>query len=56
MKKYKQLYECLLETEELHKMFPKLSGDWEQDKNKFIQYQQDLESLANVIDTDIDEE
>lgn len=49
---YKKLYTCLLETEDLHRMFPKLSGTWEADKNKFIKYQKELEQGANVIDID----
>ena len=52
MRDYKKLYDCLLNTEELHKMFPKLSGKWENDKNKFIQYQSELESLANIQEVD----
>ena len=35
---YKKLYSCLIETEDLHRMFPRLSGIWEADKNKFIKF------------------
>lgn len=49
---YKQLYDCLLQTEDLHRMFRGLSGDWAKDKNKFIKAQKELEQDANVIDID----
>jgi len=48
MRDFKQLYECLLDTEDLHRMFKGMTGNWEEDKTKFIKYQLELESLANV--------
>lgn len=42
-KGYKDLYESLKKENELKRFMPKLSGDWEKDKNKFITYQEDLE-------------
>lgn len=49
---YKQLYQCLIETEDLHRVFRGLTGDWNKDKNKFIKAQKELEQDANVIETD----
>lgn len=49
---YKQLYECLLETEDLHRMFRGLTGIWTKDKSKFIKAQKELEQGANIIDID----
>ena len=51
---YKKLYTCLLDTEDLHRMFPKLTGVWEADKKKFIQYQTELENLANITEIEND--
>lgn len=40
---YKALYESLKDANELKRFMPKLSGDWEKDKKKFIAYQEELE-------------
>ena len=40
---YKNLYDILLETDELYLMFPNFKGIWEKDKNNFIEYQNKLE-------------
>jgi hypothetical protein len=45
-KHLKQLYESLLETDQLKGM----SGEWEEDKNKFIKFQKELEEMANIIE------
>lgn len=52
---YKQLYECLLESGELKK-YKTFSLDWEKDKKRFMKEQKNLENLANVIDTEIENE
>ena len=41
--KYKALYESLKDVNELSRFMPKMTGDWEKDKKKFIVYQEDLE-------------
>lgn len=40
---YKNLYDILLETDELYLMFPNFKGIWEKDMNNFIEYQNKLE-------------
>lgn len=52
MREFKSLYDCLIQTKELNKMFPRLSGEWEKDEKKFIQYQKELENLANIKEVD----
>ena len=49
MEQIKALYESLLESDELKMFFPKMTGDWEKDKNKFIKLQKGLE--GNGINT-----
>ena len=53
MNRYKQLYDCLLESKEL---YVGMTGDWEKDKKEFIKQQQELEDLANLKIVDIDED
>jgi hypothetical protein len=53
---FKKLYTCLRETEELHQMFRGMSGDWEKDKNKFIESQLIIEEMANIVDIEYDQE
>lgn len=55
MSRFKQLYDSLLETEDL-KLYGSFTGDWEKDKKKFIQLQTDLEAQAEVLDVDFDED
>jgi hypothetical protein len=45
---FKNLYDCLLESDELYVMFRGMTGTWEKDKKKFIEEQLKLEGLANV--------
>ncbi len=52
MRDFKQLYDCLLESEDLHLMYKGLTGIWSKDKDKFIRFQKDLEQLANIINVD----
>ena len=47
---FKKLYDFLLETRELKIRYKGLSGIWEEDREKFIKYQTELETLANIID------
>lgn len=53
--RFKALYLSLLENGELRKLVPRMKGNWETDKNKFISYQRELETFANIKDVDIDE-
>lgn len=48
MKRYKRLYDTMMETGELQEIFPSMSGQWEKDKTRFIQQQDELEKLANI--------
>lgn len=48
---YKKLYAYLLEQGEIRGV-KRFTGDWEQDREKFIKQQTELEELANVIDID----
>lgn len=41
--KYQNLYNEFLSIGELDKVFPDSSGNWEKDKKKFIELQEDLE-------------
>lgn len=54
MNNYKNLYDCLLESDDLHVMFDGMKGNWEQDKNKFIEAQTEIEELTNLMDVDLD--
>ena len=51
MSNYKNLYACLLETEELFELFSGMTGSWTEDKKKFIVAQKEMEDLAGIIDT-----
>ena len=50
----KNLYLFLKKKEELQQLLPKATGDWEQDKDKFIRIQQEMENLANLTDVDLE--
>ena len=50
MSNYKNLYTCLLETEELFELFSGMTGSWTEDKEKFIVAQKEMEDLAGFID------
>jgi hypothetical protein len=46
MTRFKKLYEALLENSELYVMFDGMTGEWEEDKNEFIEAQKLLEQSA----------
>jgi len=48
---YKKLYTYLLEQGEIRRM-KRMTGNWEQDREKFIKYQTELENQANIINVD----
>lgn len=52
MRDFKKLYDCLLETEELYIMFPKMTGIWKNDEKKFIKAQKQLEQDAKAFNVD----
>jgi hypothetical protein len=43
----------LKKKEELRQLLPRATGDWEQDKEKFIKIQQEMENLANLTNVDL---
>jgi len=53
-KRFKSLYQWMLQKNELNDFLPKATGDWEKDKTKFINFQMDMEKLANLTETDLD--
>ena len=52
--RFKNLYNWMLQKNELSDFLPKATGDWEKDKNKFISFQVEMEKLANLTDVDLD--
>lgn len=53
----KAIYESLLENGELHIMFPKATGEWETDKEKFIEaYNKNMEAISSGYDIYEDED
>ena len=50
----KNLYQFLKKKEELQQLLPRATGDWEQDKDKFIKIQQEMENLANLTNVDLE--
>ena len=54
--RFRNLYDSLLQTDELFVMFTGMTGDWEKDKNKFVKAQKELEDIINFKDvTDAEE-
>lgn len=49
---FKKLYDCLLDSEDLQTMYKGMTLDWDKDKDKFIKFQEELETLANIQDVD----
>lgn len=45
--KAEELYNFLLESEELLVFYPELTGDWEKDKKKFIRMFEENEGLID---------
>jgi hypothetical protein len=55
MSRLKKLYNVLLSNGDLFEVFDGMSGNWEEDKNHFIQVQTDLESqIKNINEEYID--
>lgn len=54
MDRFRQLYDVLLDSGDLKKLVPQMKGNWEEDKNKFVRFQRELEELANATDLDIE--
>jgi len=44
MDKYKELYDSLLQDDEFHVIFKGMTGDWNLDKDKFVNIQQKMEN------------
>ena len=55
MSRYKRLYESMSAAGDLKEVFPRLSGEWLKDKDKFIKEQQRLEEVIN-LEVEIEEE
>lgn len=54
--RFRNLYDSLLQTDELFVMFVGMTGEWEKDKNSFIKTQKELEDIINFKDvTDAEE-
>ena len=54
--RFRNLYDSLLQTDELFVMFAGMTGVWEKDKNSFIKAQKELEDIINFKDvTDAEE-
>jgi hypothetical protein len=52
---FKKLYDSLLASEDIKKLYGGLTLNWELDKDKFIRYQTELEQLINIMDVDNEE-
>jgi hypothetical protein len=46
---YQNLYNCLLESDELYELFDNMTGIWEKDKIKFIEAQKELEQITKHL-------
>ena len=54
--RFRNLYDSLLQTDELFIMFEGMTGDWSKDREKFIRAQKELEDIINFKDvTDAEE-
>lgn len=54
--RFKKIYECLLESEELYIMFPGMSGNWEKDEKNFIKAQKELEEVVEFKDVYLEDD
>lgn len=54
--RFKKLYQWMKDKKELKQLFPKASGEWEQDKKEFIRIQTEIEELTNTFNIDLDDE
>ena len=52
--RFESLYRWMRQKEELNDFLPKATGVWEQDKDKFISFQKEMEKLADLTDVDLD--
>lgn len=52
---YKILYKELLRTGDLYDLYDGMTGDYEQDKKKFKEQQQALESFSNNLEAFLDD-
>lgn len=50
MDKYRELYNTLLESDELYTMFSEFKGNWEEDSKTFIKIQKEMEDFVNFKD------
>jgi hypothetical protein len=50
MERFRKLYEYMKESNELHRVYYDLVGDWEQDQYKFTKAQLEIEKSAGIID------
>lgn len=57
VKEAKAIYKTLCDSGELELMFPHATGQWDLDKNEFVEvYDKNLEMLFSDIDLDSEEE
>ena len=54
--RFKKIYECLLESEELYIMFSGMSGNWEKDEKSFIKVQKELEDVVQFKDVYLEDD
>lgn len=48
MRRFKNIYKALLESEDLYHVFEGMTGVWAEDKESFIDQQKALEELGNT--------
>jgi hypothetical protein len=53
-KRFKSLYDWMKQTGELHNFLPRAKGDWDKDKDRFIQIQEAMEKMADVVSIETD--
>ena len=54
--RFKELYSFLKSNGELSQVFPRATGDWDKDSERFIKFQLELEQLAQATDVEIEED
>ncbi len=52
-KEAKIQYDTFLEVGDLQMLFPRATGDWNQDKEEFIKIYKDYKELLNTINVDV---
>lgn len=50
MSRYKELYNTLLNNDELQFFLPKYKGTWEEDSKAFIKMQREMEEIVGLKD------